>query len=100
MSSAWNQAGSGISSGRRLYRDRENGWIFGVCVGVAEYFGVSSIVVRVLAVLALLLFTVPTALAYVAASLLIPKRPLTYRGGSAEQEFWRRHRNRDHWSST
>lgn len=83
-----------------LYRDRENGWIFGVCAGLAERFGCEAIVVRVIAVLSLLILTVPTALIYLAATVLIRTRPLTYKGASPEQEFWRGHASRDRWSSS
>lgn len=85
---------------RGLYRDRENGWIFGVCAGIADRYGFEPIVVRVVATLALLIFTVPTALAYLAAVVLIRKRPLIYRGANPEQEFWRGHSGRDRWSSS
>lgn len=84
---------------RGLYRDRENGWIFGVCAGLAERFDFNALVVRIVAVVALLVFTVPTVLAYIAATILIRERPLIYRGGSAEREFWRHHADGNHWSS-
>ena len=35
---------------RRLYRSRSNRWIAGVCGGIAEYFGIDPIIVRILAV--------------------------------------------------
>lgn len=85
---------------RGLYRDRENGWIFGVCAGIADRFDYDALIVRIVAVIALLIFTVPTALAYLAATLLIRQRPLIYRGNSPEQEFWRGHARSDHWSSS
>ena len=68
--STWDHAGPSL---RGLYRDRENGWI---------------------------LFFVPTALTYIAATLLIRRRPLIYAGSRAEQDFWRCHRGGDHWSAS
>jgi phage shock protein C len=82
-----------------MYRDRENGWIFGVCAGLADLGNFNVGTVRVIAVICLFLFTWMTALVYVAATLLFRKRPLIYSGRNNEYEFWRRRRGRDdHWS--
>ena len=75
---------------QRLYRDRENGLIFGVCAGIADYFDVSPLAVRVGAVLALWLAALPVGLTYLVAAMLLRDRPLTLRDGSREREFWRR----------
>ncbi len=82
---------------RGLYRDRENGWVFGVCAGLAERFNLQVATIRLVAVIGLLLFFVPTALIYIAATLLIREKPLIYSGTRAEYEFWRRNR-REPWS--
>ena len=79
---------------RGLYRDRENGWIFGVCAGIADRFNFSIATLRIIAVVCLFLFFWPTVLAYVFATLLIREKPLIYSGHRSEYEFWRR----DHWS--
>jgi phage shock protein C len=82
-----------------MYRDRENGWIFGVCAGLADLGNFNVGTVRVIAVICLFLFTWMTALVYVAATLLFRERPLIYSGRNNEYEFWRRRRGRDdHWS--
>jgi phage shock protein C len=82
-----------------MYRDRENGWIFGVCAGLADLGNFNVGIVRVIAVICLFLFTWMTALVYVAATLLFRERPLIYSGRNNEYEFWRRRRGRDdHWS--
>jgi phage shock protein C len=83
---------------RGLYRDRENGWIFGVCAGVAERFNFSTCTVRVIAVISLLLFFWPTALVYIGATLLLKEKPLIYAGRTREYEFWRARDQRDYWS--
>ena len=83
---------------RGLYRDRENGWLFGVCAGVADYFNFRTGTVRVIAAICLLVFTWLTALIYIAAVLLIREKPLIYRGERDEFEFWRRRDYRDRWS--
>ena len=83
---------------RGLYRDRENGWIFGVCAGVAEYFNFRTGTVRLITFICLLLFFWPTVLVYIAATLLFREKPLTYSGRQREFEFWRRTRHGDYWS--
>jgi len=85
-------------SARGLYRDRENGWLFGVCAGVAQYLNFRVAAVRLIAFISLLLFFWPTVLTYLAATFLIRQRPLTYAGEAAENEFWRRSSCASHWS--
>lgn len=75
---------------RRLYRDRENGLIFGLCAGIADYFDINTMLVRAVALLALLLAPVPVGLTYVVAALLLRDRPLGVRDHHREREFWRR----------
>lgn len=82
---------------RGLYRDRENGWIFGVCAGLAEYLNFRTGTVRVITVICLLIFFWPTVLVYVAATLLFKAKPLTWSGRCQEYEFWRRHGRQDGW---
>jgi len=79
---------------RGLYRDRENGWILGVCAGLADRFNLRVGAVRVLAVISLLVFFWMTAAIYIAATLLIREKPLVFSGTHSEYEFWRRERRR------
>lgn len=81
---------------RGFYRDRENGWIFGVCAGLADRFNLNVGAVRLIAVVSLLVFTWLTALIYVCAIVLIREKPLIYSGRETEYEFWRR-RHCDSW---
>ena len=78
---------------RGLYRDSENGWIFGVCAGLADYFNFRTGTVRLVAAVALCLFFWPTAIAYIAATMLFRDTPLRYRGRFGESDFWRRGAN-------
>ena len=41
---------------RGFYRDRENGWIFGVCAGLADRFNLNVGAVRIIAEISLLIF--------------------------------------------
>ena len=71
--------GSAHSLGeRRLYQDRHNGIICGICAGLSDYFGFDLTVTRVLAALSLLIFTLPTLIAYVVLALLLPKKPRSF----------------------
>lgn len=81
---------------RGFYRDRENGWVFGVCAGIADRFNFRVGTVRVIAIISLLLFFWLTAALYLGATVLIKEKPLVYSGHSGESEFWYRYK-RDYW---
>ena len=81
---------------RGFYRDRENGWLFGVCAGIADRFNLNLFMIRGIAIASLLVFTWLMALLYVAAVLLIREKPLVYYGRDSEYDFWRRNRNWRH----
>jgi len=68
---------SDYSSKRELYRDPSRGKIAGVCVGVADYFGLEIWVVRIITVTALLFFQFPIFIAYVIAYLVLEPKPGT-----------------------
>ncbi len=71
----------------RLCRDPRRGRIAGVCAGLAEYLGIQVTVVRVIAVLSLLIWTIPTAAAYVIAAMVLPVRPATLYDSPEEEAF-------------
>lgn len=75
---------------RRLYRDRENGLILGLCAGIADYFDLNILLVRGAALASLLVAPVPVGLTYLVAALLLRDRPLSVRDHHREREFWRR----------
>ncbi len=79
-----------------FYRDRENGWVFGVCAGLADRFNFRVGTVRIIALISLLLFFWLSAALYLGATLLIKEKPLVYSGHNSENEFWHRYK-RDHW---
>ena len=81
---------------RGFYRDRENGWVFGVCAGLADRCNFRVGTVRIIALISLLLFFWLTAALYLGATLLIKEKPLVYSGHNSENEFWHRYK-RDHW---
>ncbi|MFG0905840.1 envelope stress response membrane protein PspC [Photobacterium damselae] len=61
---------------KTLYRDPVNGKLGGICAGLAEYFGMETWLVRILAVSAFLLGVGFFAtIAYIAAWLMLDKMP-------------------------
>jgi phage shock protein C len=81
---------------RGFYRDRENGWVLGVCAGIADRFNLRVGTVRAIAIISLLLFFWLTAALYLGATVLVKEKPLVYSGQNSENEFWYRYR-RDQW---
>ena len=77
-----------VNPKRELYRDPSRGKICGVCVGVADYFGLEVWVVRIIAVTALLFFQFPIFIAYVVGYLVLEPRP----GTSKYDKFSRKNR--------
>ena len=61
---------------RRLYRDRRNRMIGGVCSGLGKYFGVDPTVLRILFVLGVLLAG-HGLLIYLVLLILMPEEPLS-----------------------
>jgi phage shock protein C len=76
----------------RLYRDPESGVLLGVCAGLADYLGVRVNFVRLLAVIGLFLFTLPTVMAYLLAGLILERRPAGLYRDPEDARFWRRAR--------
>ncbi len=61
---------------RRLYRDRENGIVAGVCAGIADYFGFDVTITRIIVAIGLFIFLPTTVVAYIVLALLLPTKPL------------------------
>lgn len=62
---------------QRLYRSRTNRVFAGVCGGLAEYFDVDPVVIRVLFIL-FVLFGGTGILLYIAAIFIIPQKPFVF----------------------
>lgn len=79
---------------RGFYRDRENGWVFGVCAGIADRFNFRTGTIRVLAIISLMLFFWLTVAVYLGATILVREKPLLYSGLHTEDDFWKRYQRR------
>jgi phage shock protein C len=73
----------------RLYRDPEHGLIAGVCAGIAEYVGLRPVQMRLLVILGLVFFFVPTVIGYVALALTLQPKPPDLYHADDEALFWR-----------
>ena len=76
-------------SWRRLYRNPRRGWITSVCAGLADYFGLSPGLVRLVTLVLMIAFTLPTLLAYVIAAMVLERRPEAMQASREEEAFWR-----------
>lgn len=70
-----------------LYRDKQNGKLLGVCSGIADYTGVDALWIR-LAMIVLTFTTGITIPVYIAAGLLLPKKPPHLYVDRKEQQYW------------
>jgi len=74
----------------RLYRNRENALIAGVCAGVADYFGFNRKAVRLIVFLSLFIFPPVTIIGYLLLAILLPSRPAEVpQPEDEEARFWR-----------
>jgi phage shock protein C len=62
-------------SSKRLYRSRKDRMISGVCGGIANYFGIDPVIIRIIAVILLLPGGLPGFIPYVILWLIIPEAP-------------------------
>ncbi len=74
---------------RRFYRDRERAIFFGVCAGIADYFGFDLKVTRILAVVAFFVSAPMTLLIYFGTALLIPYRAMAPEATREDADFRR-----------
>jgi phage shock protein C len=73
-----------------LYRDPDRGRIAGVCAGLADYFGVKVMGVRLTFVLLSIVgFFGPVLVGYVVLAVLLNRRPPHLFRDSADEAFWR-----------
>ncbi|MDX2368294.1 MAG: PspC domain-containing protein [Colwellia sp.] len=58
---------------KRLVKDSFHKKLTGVCAGIAKYYDYPRLVIRVVAIAALIMLPVATGVAYVVASVLLPE---------------------------
>jgi len=62
------------SVNKTLSKDTLNKKLSGVCSGIAKHYELPRLVVRVVAIFALITFPVATGVAYIVASILMPSK--------------------------
>lgn len=74
----------------RLYKDKEGGWIAGVCAGVANYYGWPVEIVRILLVASFFFFGPFTIIGYAIAAFALKNGPqIPVYESREEEKFWR-----------
>lgn len=70
---------------RRLYRSTTDRKIAGVCAGIAEYFNIDPVIIRVIAVLLLLPGGLPGFVPYVILWIIVPEKGVPSRADKAKE---------------
>jgi phage shock protein C len=74
---------------KKLYLDKQNAKISGVCAGVADYFGLDPMIVRIATVLIALLGGGLSILGYILLAIFLDTKPLDMFESKKESEFWK-----------
>ncbi len=73
----------------RLYRDKDNAILAGVCAGVAGYFGLNRKGLRLVVAVCTIFFFPFVVPAYVILWLLLPVKPRNLYKDETQEKFWR-----------
>jgi phage shock protein C len=75
----------------RLYRDKDNAILAGVCAGIAEYAGLNRKGVRLVTILMMLFppFFAFIVISYIILAIVIPVKPQDLFESQEQAEFWR-----------
>ncbi|MBT5767141.1 envelope stress response membrane protein PspC [Emcibacteraceae bacterium] len=74
---------------RKLYLDKQNAKISGVCAGVGDYFGLDPMVVRIVTVLIALFGGGLIILGYILLTIFLDAKPKDMFESKKESEFWK-----------
>ncbi len=74
-------------SGNKLYLDKENGMIAGVCAGIADHFGLDIWLVRIITITLLIFTNSLVIFVYILAWFILDKKPVGYIEDELEKEF-------------
>lgn len=73
----------------RLYRDKENAMIAGVCAGLASYFGLNRKGLRLIVAVCTVFFFPFIVLAYIILTIILPVKPQNLYQDESQERFWR-----------
>jgi len=73
----------------RLYRDRDNALIAGVCAGLANYFGFNRRGLRLVVAISFLMFMPFVFISYIVLAIVLPVKPKEVVVDQEKADFWR-----------
>lgn len=73
----------------RLYRDKDNAILAGVCAGLANYFGLCRKGLRVVVAISTLFFFPFVVPAYIILAIILPVTPQDLYKDESQEKFWR-----------
>ena len=84
---------------RKLYRSSRDKKIFGICGGLAEYFGVDTTLLRVLLIIVAVFSAGSVILVYIIAGFVIPREPIHGGYGATPPPYGWGGREQPHYGS-
>ena len=73
----------------RLYRDKENAMLAGVCAGLASYFGLNRKGLRLITAVSTVFFLPFMVPAYIILAIILPVKPQDLYQDESQEKFWR-----------
>lgn len=73
----------------KLYRDKDNAMLAGVCAGLATYFGLSRKGLRLVVAISTLFFFPFMVPAYIVLAIILPAKPKDLYQDENQEKFWR-----------
>ena len=73
----------------RLYRDKENAILTGVCAGLADYFGLNRKGLRLIVAVSTVFFLPFMVVAYIILTIILPAKPADLYQDESQEKFWR-----------
>lgn len=73
----------------KLYRDKDNAMLAGVCAGLATYFGLNRKGLRLIAAISTLFFLPFMVPAYIVLAIILPVKPQDLYQNESQEKFWR-----------
>lgn len=73
----------------RLYRDKENAMLAGVCAGLANYFGLNRKGLRLITAVGTIFFFPFVVPAYIVLTIILPVKPQDLYQDESQEKFWR-----------
>ena len=73
----------------KLYRDKDNAMLAGVCAGLADYFGLNRKGLRLIAAVSTFFFFPFMVPAYIVLVIILPIKPQDLYQDEGQEKFWR-----------